>query len=188
MAGMRFRFFLVAVGLAVPPAALAFGCGTSVVEESASPGKDAGRAARTHAGGGGAGGGETTSPLDGGHDAFEDYVDPGCPEAGPKIQELDCDPYKQNSGDCPPGQGCYIFVQYPADPCSQEVYGAKCEPAGMGQQGDPCGQSLCAPGFACVVSGEGNQCVELCQLQGEAGCPPGLVCEPIDVEGFGGCL
>jgi hypothetical protein len=30
--------------------------------------------------------------------------------------------------------------------------------------------------------------VELCALTGDMACPAGLVCEPIDVMGFGGCL
>ena len=60
---------------------------------------------------------------------------------------------------------------------------------GTGQQGAGCqGGQACAAGFACVVSGSGDQCVQLCELQGGSSCPPGLVCEPIDVKGFGGCL
>jgi hypothetical protein len=46
----------------------------------------------------------------------------------------------------------------------------------------------CGAGFVCVVSGSGNQCIQLCPLTGKDGCAPGLSCEPIDVEGFGGCL
>lgn len=117
------------------------------------------------------------------------YDDPGCPDAPPPIEAFDCDPYKQGNGDCPPGEGCYIYVDYPDAPCEQEIYGSMCRPAGSGQQGEGCGSGLgCAGGFACVITGSGTQCVQLCSLNGPSGCPAGLVCEPIDVKGFGGCL
>lgn len=123
------------------------------------------------------------------HDAFPDYTDPGCPDAPPPIYDLQCDPYDQDNGDCGLGEGCYIYVQYPTEPCGQEIYGAYCFPEGSGGQGAPCGGGQdCAAGFVCVVSGSGNQCIQLCHLSGPDGCPPGLVCEPIDVEGFGGCI
>jgi hypothetical protein len=187
------RFFLLllggcsALGLPVALASLAAagaalgGCGTTV---SIAPPT------------GGTGGNETTHPSDAGAgtggepaDAAPDYVDPGCPDAGPKVTMFMCDPYHQGNGDCPPGEGCYIFSTPPSTPCGQEVYGAGCDFQGMGQQGAPCeGMQECAGGFACVVSGSGNQCVLLCELQGSSTCPDGLVCEPIDVQGFGGCL
>jgi hypothetical protein len=185
---VRWRILLVAASLAAPTLGLGFGCGTTVVEDETTvvtPSKDAGRDARARDSGVFV---EDARPEDAAHDAFDEYVDPGCPEAGPPIQDLQCDPYHQGNGDCPPDQGCYIYVQYPPDACTQEVYGAACAPAGVAQQGESCEQELCAPGFVCVVSGEGVQCVALCNLSGEDGCPPGLVCEPIDVEGFGGCL
>ena len=137
--------------------------------------------------------------LDGGPDAHDahppppdvlsDYVDPGCPDKPPPIYDFQCDPYSQQNGDCQPGEGCYIYVQYPSEPCGQEIYGALCAPEGPGSQGSDCGGAQdCSGGFCCVVSGSGNQCVQLCPLNGPDGCPSGLVCEPIDVEGFGGCL
>lgn len=186
---MRWRLLLVASSLAAPAAGLVFGCGTTVVQdtEAVTSARDAGRDGRAHDASGG-GGADAQRPEDASYDAFEDYVDPGCPDAGPPEEQFDCDPYHQANGDCPPDQGCYIFVQYPPDACTQEIYGAVCQPAGFGQQGDSCEQQLCAPGFVCVVSGEGVQCIGLCSLKGDTGCPPGLVCEPIDVEGFGGCL
>ncbi|MBW2523235.1 MAG: hypothetical protein JRI23_03630 [Deltaproteobacteria bacterium] len=185
---MGLGHFLLAVGgVAVPAAALiATGCGSSV---SVDPGRD---------GGGGEGGtfvfldgGKDAPPdaPDGSHDAFPDYEDPGCPDQPPPLYDFQCDPYDQFNGDCAPGEGCFIFVQYPTEPCGQEIYGAYCYLAGGGTQGDSCGGGQdCAAGFVCVVSGEGNQCIQLCQLSGPDGCPPGLVCEPIDVEGFGGCI
>ncbi len=131
----------------------------------------------------------STGGMDAGPDALTEFIDPGCKDKPPPIEDFQCDPNNQNNGDCLPGEGCYIYVDYPEDPCGQEIYGALCVPEGFGQQGDPCfGAQDCAGGFACVVTGSGTQCVELCPLQGADGCPSGLVCEPIDVEGFGGCL
>jgi hypothetical protein len=186
MAGMRERFLLLLIGLGLPFLALgavADGCSSTVVVPSP-PGQGG------SGGAGGAGGaGEGGCVFDAGADVLEEYIDPGCPDAGPKMTDFTCNAYDQDSGDCPMGQGCYIFVQYPMTVCGQEVYGTACEPAGMGAQGASCGGGQdCAPGLACVVSGAGDQCVTLCPLTGDDGCPDGLVCEPIDVEGFGGCL
>lgn len=137
-------------------------------------------------GGGGTGGFDTP---DAGPVPLPDVVDPGCPDQPPPVEDFQCDPYAQFNGDCLDGEACYIFVQYPTEPCGQEVYGAYCFPAGSAGQGEACAGGLdCAAGFACVISGSGNQCVQLCNLVGIDGCPPGLVCEPIDVKGFGGCL
>jgi len=187
---MRVRSFLVFIAIALPlplVSALGAGCGPSVqidTGEGGSGGDGSSVSTFVTSSSSGPGG------ADGGiGDATPDYVDPGCPDAGPPITAFECDPYKQNNGDCGPGEGCYIFVQYPNEPCGQEVYGAVCAPSGPGKQGDPCGGlENCAAGHACVVSGSGTQCVLLCKLEGNDGCPPGLVCEPIDVEGFGGCL
>jgi hypothetical protein len=184
---MSFRHLLiVVVGLAVPAAALiGGGCGSTVTVAPAGQG------------GGGEGGGflfldagedvkDATPPP---QDVVSDYTDPGCPDKPPPIYDYQCDPYDQNNGDCPPGEACYIYVDYPSEPCGQEIYGAYCYPEGTGSQGAPCAGGLdCAAGFVCVVSGSGNQCVQLCHLTGDSGCPPGFVCEPIDVEGFGGCI
>jgi hypothetical protein len=82
-------------------------------------------------------------------------------------------------------------VKYPepGEVCGQELYGSRCATAGSGGQGAACsGGADCQGGFVCVVTGAGNQCVELCPLVGNDDCPPGLVCEPIDIPGFGGCL
>ncbi|WP_437555026.1 hypothetical protein WME95_23930 [Sorangium sp. So ce327] len=146
----------------------------------------------------GGGGGEAGAPpvptgggggSDPGRDPLEEYEDPGCPDTGPPITDFACDPYDQSSDFCAPGEGCFIYVQYPDEPCGQEIYGAYCAPAGPGRQGDPCsGGSQCGAGFACVVTGSGTQCVELCALSGDDNCDPGFVCEPIDVAGMGGCL
>ena len=111
------------------------------------------------------------------------------PDQPPPIEDFVCDPYAQFNGDCPEGEACYIFVEYPYEPCGQEVYGSFCAPPGGGEQGDICNGGFdCAAGHVCVITGSGTQCVALCPLTGDDGCPPGMVCEPIDVEGFGGCL
>jgi hypothetical protein len=122
-------------------------------------------------------------------DAFEDYHDPGCPDAGPPLTDFQCDAYASDSSACGPGFGCYIAVDYPMTPCGQETYVTFCARAGHGRQGASCVSAQdCAGGFVCVVTGSGNQCVRLCPLTGADGCTDGLVCDPIDVQGFGGCL
>lgn len=173
---------LLAVCSPAPAIGLAGGCGETIV--MVDPDADDGQGGEGgHRPDGGSG------AADGGQDALQEYVDPGCPDQPPPLVDFQCDPYEQGNGDCPPGEGCYIYVQYPDEPCGQEIYGALCGPAGYGGQGDPCFGGLdCQGGYACVVTGSGNQCVQLCPLVGDDGCPPGLVCEPIDVEGFGGCL
>jgi hypothetical protein len=181
---MRQRFFLL-VPAFFGPAALAGGaslggCGSVVTVAPTGDGTGAHDGGH-HTDGGGTGGGPA--------DAQPDYMDPGCPDAGPPITQFDCDPYNQHNGDCPGSEGCYIFSNPPQTTCGQEVYGAVCAPAGSGTQGAPCqGGQACAAGFTCVVTGSGDQCVLLCELQGASTCPAGFVCEPIDVKGFGGCL
>lgn len=187
---MRQRFFLLLAALCLPApvlGAVSAGCGSTIVEDD--PDASSG-------GGGGSSHSDGQVPTgpgsggkDGGKDALPDYTDPGCPDAGPPVSSFECDPYDQANSGCAFGEGCYIYVQYPDEPCGQEVYGSVCLPSGPGQQGDSCnGAQDCGAGFVCVVSGSGTQCVQLCPLKGPDGCPPGLVCEPIDVEGFGGCL
>ncbi|NUP10991.1 MAG: hypothetical protein HOW73_33510 [Polyangiaceae bacterium] len=126
---------------------------------------------------------------DAGHDALNEFIDPGCKDQPPPLEDFQCDPENQGNGDCQIGEGCYIYVDYPEDPCGQEIYGSLCLPEGFGQQGDPCGGAQdCSAGHVCVVTGSGTQCVVMCDLDGPSDCPSGLVCEPIDVDGFGGCL
>jgi hypothetical protein len=185
------RFSFLLAGLSVPlsiAGLFAWGCSASVETEPGSGGGGAGGgqlhgSSSTFAGGG--------TGLDGGsHDAFDEYVDPGCPDAGPPLQDFECDPFHQHNGDCQPGSGCYIMVTYPSEPCGQETYGSICLPEGPGGQEDPCNSAQdCKAGFACVISGIGApECIRLCHLTGPSDCPHGLVCEPIDVEGFGGCI
>lgn len=122
-------------------------------------------------------------------DAFEEYVDPGCPDAPPPTTAFDCDPLAPPPGDCGEFEACYPYVEYPSAPCEAEVYGSYCRIAGIQTQGEECGSGDdCAAGFVCVVSGSGTQCVRLCSLTDPASCPNGQICEPIDVVGMGGCL
>jgi hypothetical protein len=145
------------------------------------------------AGGGGRGGRDAGRPDArdsgaGARDAASDYIDDldcGPPTSNPP--EQDCDPFAASSG-CSRGEACYPFVDYPTGPCDREEYGTRCAPAGSGRQGDACEQGRCAQGFVCVVTGQGNQCIELCRIERAGVCPAGLVCLPIDVEGFGGCF
>jgi hypothetical protein len=124
----------------------------------------------------------------GNKDVLPDYQDPGCPDAAPPIIDSQCDPLKSPPGDCMDGEACYPYVQYPSEPCEAEIYGSICMTAGTGQQSDPCYGEACAAGHVCVITGAGTQCVRLCSLTSLDPCPNGLVCEPIDVLGYGGCL
>jgi hypothetical protein len=118
-----------------------------------------------------------------------DYDDPGCADAPPPIEAYTCDPFDPYGGGCLLGEACKLTIDYPSEPCGQEVYGSVCALAGTGGQGDACGDGAdCGPGHVCVITGSGTQCVRLCKVDGPSGCPSGLVCEPLDVKGFGGCL
>jgi len=133
---------------------------------------------------------DASSPIEdaGAPDARDVYVEPSCPDIEPQPPLLQCDPFATPTG-CANGEACRPFVQYPQDECDTERYGAVCIPAGTGTQGSPCANGDgCADGFVCVISGAGVQCVKLCKLDEIGSCEGGLVCEPIDVPGFGGCL
>ncbi len=182
----RLTFLLIGfAGLNFALVLAAPGCGSSVIEIG------------NPEGGGGAGGESATTSssgviLDGGvdaKDALPDYEDPGCPDVPPPEDQTTCNAWEQGNGDCAEGEGCYIFVAYPSEPCQPEIYGTVCQFAGTGKQQDPCGgQQDCGGGFVCVITGAGTQCVQLCPLEGPSGCPSGLVCEAIDVVGYGGCF
>lgn len=122
-------------------------------------------------------------------DALSDYVeDLGCGDAAPAPPLEQCDPFQNPTG-CPAGEACFLFVEPPSGPCGTEHYGTMCMTPGTATQGEPCDAgNLCAAGFDCVITGQGNQCVQLCQLGVNGQCPPGLLCVQIDVEGFGGCF
>jgi hypothetical protein len=132
---------------------------------------------------GGSGGQSSDASVE---DVLPDYVDPGCPDAGPPETNYECDPNAQNTG-CGLGEACYPFVTYPTTPCGQEVYGAYCISPGTGAQGDPC-DAGCKDKHVCVISGQGTQCIELCDLSDPFACSNGLVCVPVDIPGIGGCI
>jgi hypothetical protein len=114
---------------------------------------------------------------------------PGCPSVPTPAPMNECDPLSEIS-DCPTGESCFPFVDYPSGPCEIERYGTLCLPSGPGTQGDSCSDQACAADHICVSTGRGTQCARLCGLASSAPdvCAPGLLCLPIDIEGFGGCL
>jgi len=127
--------------------------------------------------------------VDAGEDVRSDYDEPECPDAAPPPIERWCDPFEPHA-DCPAGEACYPFVEYPDpnDDCAQERYGTICAPEGYGVQGTPCEAGDCAAGYICVLTGQGTQCLQMCDTYGENTCPPGFFCEQIDIQpGLGGC-
>jgi hypothetical protein len=158
-------------------------------------GGSSGGASPKGTGGLGTGGGvpfDGSVPLDvpdSATDVHSDYEAPVCPDASPPPVTQECDLFG-GADDCPPGLGCFPFVEYPApgDDCAQERYGTECLVVGEGLQGDPCEAGDCAARHLCVLTGDGTICVELCSTFGADTCPAGLLCEPIDVQpGVGGC-
>ncbi|HEY4102467.1 MAG TPA: hypothetical protein VGM44_01200 [Polyangiaceae bacterium] len=137
------------------------------------------------AGSGGSGG--NSLPLDA---SFDEYADPGCPDASPPSETMQCDPFAAVSG-CPAGLGCYPFVDHPfGKGCGEQTFGTECLIAGSGTQGAVCGDGAndCASGYVCVVGSQpGEHCVKLCQMTDPNGCPRGMICGELDVEGYGVC-
>jgi hypothetical protein len=133
------------------------------------------------------GGGASSLPLDAG---FDEYVDPGCPDAGPPTQVDECDPFAVVTT-CPNGQGCFPFVDHPfGEGCGAQSFGTVCLAAGTGHQGADCGDGTdgCASGFVCVVGSQpGKHCVQLCRMSEPDSCPRGMICGELDVEGYGVC-
>src|SRR5690349_12971542 len=117
------RFIFLAGSLIALNVALVIGspgCGNTVIEIK--PG-DGGGGTGGFAGDSGAGGIFPDGGFDA-KDALPDYVDPGCPDTGPPPTDFQCDAYNQQG--CGPGEGCYIYVQYPEEACQQEIYGSYC--------------------------------------------------------------
>ena len=117
------------------------------------------------------------------------FIESGCAPIADLPNINQCNPLSTPS-DCPPGTACFPYVNYPEGPCEVETFGAACMPTGSGTQGDSCSREPCAADHICVSTGRGTQCVRLCSFADSAGsvCAPGLLCLPIDIEGFGGCL
>jgi hypothetical protein len=176
--------------LGVVAALIGPGCGGTVEHgEAVATGAGArsgagGRPAVASDAGGGDGGTGARAPADAGLTDAR-YVDPGCPSR-PKVPGVnECDAYDVSS--CGPGNRCSPYVSYGSG-CQAEEIGTRCEVAGTGVQGDDCTSDACAPGYVCVSAGAGFECARLCKLQGGgAACPPGLLCAPLDVDGFFVC-
>jgi hypothetical protein len=168
-------------------------CGGTVVTLPAdgvggSPGHagQVGRAGSSSSAGAGHGG-TSSVPRDA---AFDEYADPGCPDAGPPAQVNECDAFAL-APTCPVGEACYPFVDHPFGAgCGAQSFGTVCMFAGTGHQGDVCGDGAadCAGGFVCVVGSQpGKRCVQLCKMSDLHSCPPGMICGELDVEGYGVC-
>jgi hypothetical protein len=117
-------------------------------------------------------------------------VETGCKPEDLPPPDVECDAF--TLGSCGAGLGCYPFVDHPeGSGCDQQRYGTVCAPAGVGRQGDLCGEDVgdfCAEGFACVVGQRaGKRCAALCDPQAPNPCAGGLICGDLDVAGFGVC-
>lgn len=130
----------------------------------------------------GGSGGDQSRP-----DAMSDarYRDPGCKPATKVQGRHECDVFTGQAS-CGFGSKCAPYVHYAMD-CQTEEIGTECVVAGTGTQGDDCANDLCAAGFVCVTAGIGLQCAQLCQDALLDGCPPGLLCVELDVDGFFVC-
>lgn len=166
-------------------------CGGSV-DIAADNGGTTGVGGRGHAGRSGSAGsaasGSAGAPsVDAGVDV---YLDPGCPDLGPPVEVNECDAFSVTPT-CSFGLGCFPFVDHPlGEGCGAQRFGTRCRPAGSGRQGDNCGSGgdSCASGFVCVVGSQpGKHCVQLCRIGEPHGCPAGLICGELDVEGYGVC-
>jgi hypothetical protein len=118
------------------------------------------------------------------------YREDACPDAPSDPPMIECDPFQQNSTQCPAGQGCYPITPRGQDPCHPGVYSTRCFPAGVGVQGSDCNDgSECAAGFICVKTASGDQCARLCRTDQFGQCDVGRVCRVVDVSGsgFGAC-
>lgn len=115
------------------------------------------------------------------------FMDPGCPDVQRMPGPNECDPFAPVS-ECDAGERCVPTVEYPDD-CGTERFGTVCAVAGPGIQGDDCEVESCAARHVCVTTGQGSQCVQLCtRSPGGDDCPAGLVCEPLDVDGYYVCF
>lgn len=135
--------------------------------------------------------GDDASPPDANVDSdLPAYVEDACPPSTPDPPSYECDPFSASAPQCSKGYGCYPVPPAGKDPCHPGSWGTTCMAAGIGTQGASCNGSrmFCAAGYVCVKTGAGDQCVKLCRLQQLEPCTDGLVCNPLDVIGFGGCL
>lgn len=178
-------------------AAIASGCGGSTkrgLDEPSDTSMTSTGTASTGVGGTGMLDAGPDADLDAGFDApqdvVSDFVDPGCPDAEPPPPELECDPLATPTG-CDSGLACYPFIERPGgEGCDFEQFGATCLPPGSVQVGERCGGDFgwCDAGLLCVVGAlSGARCLKLCDPYGPNTCSAGLICAPVDVEGYGVC-
>jgi hypothetical protein len=180
----------VAVASAVLVASACGGTVDRTGTASAGPGDDppstGGRSGSGGAFSGGApqaSGGSATGSVPGLPDAR--YDDPGCKPTKKVEGRRECDTVAQTG--CSSGERCVPYVDY-GEECEAEEVGTRCEVAGEGRQGDDCTSELCAGGFVCVTGGAGFVCARLCRMSASGDeCPPGLLCSPLDVDGFSVC-
>jgi hypothetical protein len=185
---------LVGAGSAVLAVAAAVGCGGTVDGKGTgtigpdddplssggavgSGGSSGGAGGAPQAGGGGTGGAPDLPDAR--------YVDPGCKPAEKVQGPRECDTVTQRG--CASGERCVPYVTY-GERCEAEEIGTRCDVAGEARQGDDCAFEACASGFVCVTGGAGFICAELCSMNADRDeCPAGLLCSPLDVDGFSVC-
>jgi hypothetical protein len=113
------------------------------------------------------------------------YDDPGCKPSQKVEGPRECNTVTQSG--CSSGERCVPYVDY-GEKCEAEEVGTRCDLAGEATQGDDCTFEICASGFVCVTGGAGFVCARLCSMSASADeCPPGLLCSPLDVDGFAVC-
>jgi hypothetical protein len=189
--GVRLHWLLFAGSLALVFSAA---CGGTTQNGDAVTGGGSGSPGTAGSGGGASGNGSafpfggSSSLPDGGGLPDARYTDPGCGSAPVKKVSgaHECDPFAAFS-ECGLGARCIPYVRY-ADECQTEEIGTACASSGPGVQGDDCATVDCAEGFVCVTGGSGFKCAELCRLvpKGDT-CHSGLICSPLDVDGFFVC-
>ena len=185
LGAMRQHLFLLL--LVVAPASVAAasaalpGCGTVVVaaQTEGTGGRAAASSSTTGFGGVGGSGGSVASSSTG-------YVDPGCPDAGPPGMMFSCDPFGQ---DCPSRGGLLHLHAEPVGAVRAGGVRSRLRVRGQRHPGHLVRQRGVRPPASRAWCREpATSAWSSAELQGAMGCPDGLVCQPIDVEGFGGCL
>jgi hypothetical protein len=115
------------------------------------------------------------------------FVETTCPNVAPPSIPWECDPFGDGS-DCDFGEGCFPVTVNASRVCESESYRVTCLPAGLGEQWAPCEfLTDCAPGFTCVVTGQGTECLQMCDPAAPSACPHGLFCDGVDLHGIGIC-
>ncbi len=203
MFGCRTAIGLGSFALAL---ALAFGCGGSVVHNDDVPASthshggthmtkggssSGGSGGMGGTGGGRAGAGGSSGSVSAGGSAMDPPpVDAGCAMQDLPPPDVQCDPFKRASAARARAVTRSWTIRRGTG-CDEQRYGTVCLSAGLGKQGDLCGDDIgdfCAEGFVCVVGQRaGKRCAALCKLGATDQCTAGLICGDLDVAGFGVC-